>query len=106
MGRSTPFNDPPAWVADAVVYQIFPDRFRRSGRVEAQQHLTLDPWGTLRAKRAFKGDLLGVIDGLDHLQSMGICLYLTPIFSSPSTILSAYDYFQVDPLGGNEAWMR
>ena len=107
MGRSTPFNDPPAWVADAVVYQIFPDRFRRSGRVKAQKHLTLDPWGAPPSETGFQGgDLLGVIDGLDHLQSMGItCLYLTPIFSSAANHrYHAYDYFQVDPLlGGNEA---
>ena len=43
---STPFGDPPAWVADAVIYQIFPDRFRRSGQVKAQRHLELKPWGS------------------------------------------------------------
>lgn len=37
---------PPAWVADAVVYQVFPDRFRRSGRVPIQESLTLQPWGS------------------------------------------------------------
>ena len=32
---ATRLGDPPAWVADAVFYQIFPDRFARSGRVPA-----------------------------------------------------------------------
>ena len=32
----------PAWVQDAVFYQIFPDRFARSGRVTG---LNLQPWG-------------------------------------------------------------
>ena len=107
MGRSTPFNDPPAWVADAVIYQIFPDRFCRSGRVAAQAHLHLDPWGAPPTDTGFQGgDLFGVIDQLDHLQAMGItCLYLTPIFSSAANHrYHAFDYFQVDPLlGGNAA---
>ena len=75
---------PPDWVAQAVVYQIFPDRFRRSGRVDAQRNLALQPWGTDPSEQGFQGgDLYGVIDALDHLQRLGVtCLYLTPIFCS------------------------
>lgn len=63
----------PAWVADAVVYQIPPDRFRRSGQVKAQEGLALMPWGSDPALQGFQGgDLLGVIDALDHLQGLGI----------------------------------
>ena len=94
-------------MADAVIYQIFPDRFRRSGRVDAQRHLALKPWGTDPLEEGFQGgDLYGVIDALDALQGMGItCLYLTPIFSSAANHrYHAYDYFEVDPLlGGNAA---
>ena len=94
-------------MADAVIYQIFPDRFRRSGRVEAQRHLALKPWGSDPREQGFQGgDLYGVIDALDELQGMGItCLYLTPIFSSAANHrYHAYDYFEVDPLlGGNAA---
>ena len=94
-------------MADAVLYQIFPDRFRRSGRVDAQRHLALKAWGTDPREEGFQGgDLYGVIDALDGLQGMGItCLYLTPIFSSAANHrYHAYDYFEVDPLlGGNEA---
>ena len=107
MGRITPFHDPPAWVADAVIYQIFPDRFRRSGRVDVQRHLHLDPWGAAPTEAGFQGgDLFGVVDALDHLEAMGItCLYLTPIFSSAANHrYHCFDYFQVDPLlGGNAA---
>ena len=107
MGRPTPFSDPPSWVSEAVIYQIFPDRFRRSGRVQAQSHLSIDSWGSAPTENGFQGgDLYGVVDGLDHLQEMGInCLYLTPIFSSAANHrYHAFDYFQVDPLlGGNAA---
>ena len=107
MGLPTLFSDPPAWVSEAVIYQIFPDRFRRSARVAAQQHLQLKAWGADPTEQGFQGgDLYGVIDGLDHLQSMGInCLYLTPIFSSAANHrYHTFDYLEVDPLlGGNAA---
>ncbi len=98
---------PPAWVGEAVVYQIFPDRFRRSGLVEAQQGLTLMPWGSDPAEQGFQGgDLYGVIEALDHLQDLGVtCLSLNPVFASAvNHRYHAYDYLQVDPLlGGNAA---
>ena len=109
MAATTPFHDPPAWVADAVIYQIFPDRFRRSGRVDAQRNLALKPWGADPCEEGFQGgDLYGVIDALDRLQAMGItCLYLTPIFSSAANHrYHAYDYFEVDPLLGGNAALR
>ena len=96
-------------MADAVIYQIFPDRFRRSGRVDAQRHLVLKPWGADPREEGFQGgDLYGVIDALDGLQAMGItCLYLTPIFSSAANHrYHAYDYFEVDPLLGGNAALR
>ena len=105
MQARTAYSDPPDWVEEAVIYQIFPDRFRRSGRVKEQRNLHLKPWGSDPSLQGFQGgDLYGVIDALDHIQSMGVtCLYLTPIFSSASNHrYHAYDYFQVDPLlGGN-----
>lgn len=107
MRRSSPPDGAPAWVADTVVYQIFPDRFRRSGQVAAQQGLQLLPWGSDPAQAGFQGgDLYGVIESLDQLQELGVsCLYLTPIFSSAAYHrYHTYDYFQVDPLlGGNAA---
>ena len=103
MPAQTAYSDPPAWVAEAVIYQIFPDRFRCSGRVEEQRLLALKPWGSDPTEQGFQGgDLYGVIDSLDHLQAMGVtCLYLTPIFSSAANHrYHAYDYLQVDPLLG------
>ncbi|QEY33441.1 glycoside hydrolase family 13 protein [Synechococcus sp. RSCCF101] len=98
----------PSWVADAVVYQVFPDRFRRSGRVREQAGLTLDPWGSPPSPHGFQGgDLLGLIEGLDHIQSLGAtCLLLNPIFQSASNHrYHTDDYLRVDPLlGGEEAF--
>jgi len=98
---------PPDWVKHAVFYQIFPDRFARSGRVAAQDDLALKPWGTPPEEQGFQGgDLYGVVDRLDYLESLGVtALYLNPIFASAANHrYHTYDYYEVDPLlGGNEA---
>jgi neopullulanase len=97
----------PDWVHDAVFYQIFPDRFARSGRVEHQERLSLQPWGTDPAEQGFQGgDLLGIVDRLGYLEDLGVtALYLNPIFASAANHrYHTYDYYQVDPiLGGNDA---
>ena len=64
-------NSSPTWVESAIVYQIFPDRFRRSGRVGIDQNWTLQRWGTDPSPYGFfGGDLYGVIDALDHFEKM------------------------------------
>ena len=97
----------PEWVKDAVFYQVFPDRFARSGRVEAPG--PLEDWDSPPTLHGFKGgDLYGVVDRLDELANLGItAIYLTPIFSSASNHrYHTYDYFEVDPLLGGEAALR
>jgi len=95
----------PAWVRDAVFYQIFPDRFARSARTH--QPGPLEAWDAAPTRHGFKGgDLRGITERLGELQELGItAIYLCPIFSSASNHrYHTYDYFNVDPmLGGNEA---
>ncbi len=102
-----PYSSFPKWACEAVVYQIFPDRFHRSNKVRDHDHLTLKEWGDKPTFHGFHGgDLYGVIDKLDYLENIGInCIYLNPIFSSAANHrYHTYDYFQVDPLlGGNKA---
>lgn len=97
----------PRWVETAVFYQIFPDRFARGSRRHLPRGLQLLPWGSPPEAQGYQGgDLYGVIEKLDYLQSFGInAIYLNPIFASASNHrYHTYDYFQVDPLlGGNEA---
>ncbi|WP_185974649.1 glycoside hydrolase family 13 protein [Deinococcus detaillensis] len=95
----------PDWVKDAVFYQIFPDRFARSGRQNLNLHL--QDWGAPPTLHDYMGgDLWGVIERLDHIQSLGInALYFCPVFQSASNHrYHTHDYFKVDPmLGGDEA---
>lgn len=101
---SCPVPVTPDWVTDAIFYQIFPDRFARSGRVTG---LHLQPWGTPPTISGYMGgDLWGVADKLDYIASLGVnAIYFCPVFQSASNHrYHTHDYFQVDPmLGGNEA---
>ncbi len=97
--------DTPAWVRDAIFYQIFPDRFAASERVRKPG--AVEPWDTQPTTHGFKGgDLLGIAERLDYLEDLGVnAIYMTPIFQSASNHrYHTYDYFEVDPLlGGDDA---
>jgi len=97
----------PAWVRDAVFYQVFPDRFASSPRVPKPG--PLEPWDAAPTIHGYKGgDLLGLAERLDELVDLGItAIYLNPIFTAASNHrYNAYDYFAVDPLLGGEAAFR
>jgi len=99
-------NVTPDWVENAVFYQIFPDRFAWSPKVEKPSNF--EPWDSEPTVHGFKGgDLMGVVEKLDYLQDLGInAIYFNPIFQSASNHrYHTHDYYQVDPLlGGNEAF--
>lgn len=99
----------PDWVKQAVFYQIFPDRFARSSKINHPRGIRLKPWGTPPEEQGYQGgDLYGIIEKLDYLQTLGInALYLTPVFASASNHrYHTYDYFAVDPLLGGNAALR
>jgi alpha-glucosidase len=104
----------PAWHAESVVYQIFPDRFATSGLdVETPEWAIRRQWGELPTGRGkptpyelYGGDLRGVEQHLDHVERLGAnVIYLTPFF--PATSSHRYDattFAHVDPLlGGDDA---
>ncbi len=95
----------PAWVKDAVFYQIFPDRFAKSDKLP---DLGFETWDSPPTTYGFKGgDLYGAAARLDYLKDLGInAIYLNPIFASASNHrYHTYDYYNVDPLlGGNDAF--
>jgi neopullulanase len=90
-----------------VFYQIFPDRFARSGRVPEPGGF--EPWDAPPTTHGFKGgDLYGAADRLDDLVDLGIgAIYLNPVFSAASNHrYNAYDYERVDPLLGGTPALR
>nr|WP_233167426.1 alpha-glycosidase [Paenibacillus roseus] len=95
---------PPAWVKDAVFYQIFPERFANGD--PGNDPANVLPWGgTPTPSNFFGGDLQGVMDHLDYLSQLGInAIYFTPVFEATTNHkYDTRDYFKVDPhFGTNE----
>jgi glycosidase len=137
----------PEWAKNAVIYQIFVERFRNGDASndptanpadsypgestptrgwfypdERGHRFPVSPWNTIvpdpepytdtsreywatYSSTMYGGDLKGVQDKLDYLQSLGVTtLYLNPIFDSPSN--HKYDgrnYRTVDPAFGGPA---
>lgn len=102
----------PDWVKHAVFYQIFPDRFAKSQqpRKRLLKNATWEEWEEMPTLQGYKGgDLWGVMEQLDYLQTLGInAIYFTPIFQSASNHrYHTHDYYRVDPmLGGDEAFQE
>lgn len=91
----------PAWVADAVFYQIFPDRFCNGD--PRNDPLAVTPWGNLpNRENFFGGDLAGIRARLDYLQDLGVnAIYLNPIFKARTNHrYDTSDYYSVDPALG------
>jgi alpha-glucosidase len=108
----------PQWLEDAVIYQIFPDRFARSEYSDQPSPEWAWPadWdelpiyeGPKTGVHYFGGDLFGVAERLPHLEQLGVnTVYLTPVFPAPSNHrYNASSFAGVDPLlGGDEALTR
>ena len=123
-----PGFDAPDWAKNAVIYQIFPDRFRNGDPSndptvddwfypdERGHAFPITPWNTIVpdpvpldpqlnpewygtfSSTFYGGDLQGVQEKLDYLQSLGVdTIYFNPIFDSPSNHrYDGRDYRQVD----------
>jgi neopullulanase len=91
-------TNPPAWIRDAVFYQIFPDRFRNGD--PSIDPVNVHTWGDAPTTTSFfGGDLAGVIEKFSYLLDLGInAIYFNPVFVSASTHhYDTYDYFRIDP---------
>ncbi|WP_077705484.1 glycoside hydrolase family 13 protein [Virgibacillus dokdonensis] len=94
----------PEWVRDTIWYQIFPERFA-NGDKNLNPEGAL-PWGSTDPSTTnfFGGDFQGVMNHLDHLESLGITgIYFTPIFKADSNHkYDTIDYMEIDPQFGDK----
>jgi len=94
-------DDPtPDWTQNAIVYQIFVDRFYPG---------TARRWLSPQTPAGFYGGTLrGILDKLDYLSDLGVnVLWLTPIFPSPSHHgYDATDLFDIEPRLGTKRDLR
>lgn len=97
----------PEWVADAVFYQVFPDRFWNGDPTNDPPDAA--PWDKVPTWRTrYGGDLAGIREKVSYLADLGVAaLYTTPIFQSPSPHrYDTTDYFQIDPHLGDVNELR
>ena len=95
--------DRPEWLDEAVVYQIFPERFNNGN--DELDPANLKNWGELPKRDSFfGGDLQGIYEKLDYLEDLGVnTIYLTPIFESLSNHkYNIDDYLKIDEHFGDE----
>ncbi len=111
----------PAWVRDAVFYQIFPERFCNGEPANdvCDGEITQDGFASIHMNwddippdyahghclDFFGGDLQGIESKIPYFKRLGItALYLNPIFYAPSVHkYDCLDYFHVDPHFGGDA---
>lgn len=113
----------PDWFGRGVTYQIFPDRFRRTGTPDVsgmvgrrwlheswddQPVFRPDEDGQITNRDFFGGSLAGITEKLDYLQSLSVTtLYLNPIFEAASNHrYDTADYRAIDPLLGDKETFR
>ena len=104
-------SDVPSWYKNAVVYQIFPERFDRE---DYAKEAYPDEWYELPSyeKREdgsiiwkfYGGTLKGVEKKLPYLKSLGVsCIYFNPIFKARTNHrYDTYDYFRIDERFGSD----
>lgn len=118
----------PDWMKEAVVYQIFPDRFFNGNKknddakdtARGDEPIEHQEWSELPdnpreansegytgdeiwSNDFFGGDIAGVQKKLDYIQSLGVnTLYLNPIaYASSNHKYDATDYKEIDPMFGS-----
>lgn len=110
----------PEWFKKTIIYQIFPDRFYQgNGPVEGKSNsffygskedlpmYVKDAEGDILRWDFFGGNLWGILEKLDYIQSFGVkTIYLNPIFQAVSNHrYDTGDYKRVDGLlGGDRAF--
>jgi len=84
------------WFEDTVIYQIFPDRFKK-----------IDV-GNVFGHGFYGGNIKGLISEFDYIKSLGVkSIYLNPVFKAKSYHrYDTIDYYQIDPILGNKEQIK
>ena len=115
----------PDWYKGSIMYQIFPDRFKRSEKFTAKVaknenvRIRHENWNSIPhssithenygANDFLMGNLLGIEEEKEYFKKLNIeSIYLNPIVESPENHrYSTSDYFNVDPyFGTNEQFEK
>lgn len=93
----------PAWLQDAVVYNIFPDSFA-TGKGCISCTPTEKAWHGETVHGKLGGTIAGIRANLDYIKGMGFtCIYMNPIFvAGEYHKYDLIDYFHIDPAFGTD----
>ncbi len=111
--------DIPEWFLNAIVYQIFPDRFYNKdypivkspkknsfvyGNWDDEPYYIKDKEGRIIRWDFFGGNIEGIIEKLPYLKELGISgIYLNPIFEASSNHrYDTGDYKKLEPMLGED----
>lgn len=95
--------DIPAWMQDAIVYNIFPDSFATAeGMITGQP--TVFSWKGESVRGKLGGTIRGIMENLAYIKDMGFnCIYMNPIFvAGEYHKYDLIDYFHIDPAFGTD----
>ncbi len=109
----------PDWARGAVIYQVFPDRFHKSGECDLtgklEPYTVHESWdeevswqptpeGVVLNNDFYGGNFKGITEKMDYIASLGVgILYLNPISKSFSSHrYDTGDYKTPDPMLGTE----
>jgi cyclomaltodextrinase / maltogenic alpha-amylase / neopullulanase len=108
----------PAWAREAVIYQIFVDRFASGGIRDAGCRIRNTEYGMQRLPRRWLepaemngfagGNLRGVLEHLEYIADLGVtAIWLSPVFRTPSYHgYDTTDFYTVDPRFGTDDDLR
>ncbi len=97
----------PEWAQESIIYQVFVDRFHDG---EESNNTSVDP--SLPKEEQLKGwmggDLQGVIEKLDYIDSLGVnTLWVSPIYEGPySHGYHPTDFLNIDDHFGSNELMK
>lgn len=104
-----------------IIYHVFVDRFKSSGRCAVKDGCELDPdWengipqygpypgADVKNNVFFGGDLYGIVEELPYIASLGAStIYLSPVFEADSNHkYDTADYLTVDSMFGGDGALR
>ncbi|MFC7321760.1 alpha-amylase family glycosyl hydrolase [Halobacillus campisalis] len=97
----------PEWAKESMIYQVFVDRFRdgdESNNTSVDPSLPEDE----RLKGWMGGDLQGVIEKLDYIESLGVnTIWVSPIYEGPySHGYHPTDFLNIDDRFGSNELMK
>jgi cyclomaltodextrinase len=113
----------PDWFKGGILYQIFPDRFKKSEKYKPlpvpNERIIHENWDDVplsffdtkpyKANDFFCGNIEGVIEQLDYLKDLGVnAIYFNPVFESAENHrYSTANYLNIDPcFGTNEDFVK